>query len=167
MDTMSSGSRALGAFPALTFRTLGMMLVGGFFATTAFDIWGQLIGPALGLANLSPHGLAKSLLGNLGLPNSDFLGYYVHFYIVGQIGYPIGWLFIFAPLWARVVGQTHWFPASAAYGFGMWLFAIGGITSLAGLPFFLNFTGIAWVALVGHVMYGIVFVAVVKLMDRA
>jgi hypothetical protein len=35
---------------------------------------GQVITPALGYANLSPHGLAKSLLGAPGLPNTDFAG---------------------------------------------------------------------------------------------
>jgi hypothetical protein len=142
------------------------MFISGFFATNAFDLWGQMISPALGFATLSPHGLAKSLLGSLGLPNGDFAGYFVHFYAVGLIGYPVGWMFIFAPLWQRIVGTTHWLLPSAIYGFGLWLFAIGGITSLAGLPFFLKFTGIVWVALVGHVLYGIVLVAVLKLTER-
>ena len=59
--------------------TLGLMFVAGFFATNAFDLWGQVISPGLGFANLSPHGLAKSLLGTLGLPNSNFAAYFVHF----------------------------------------------------------------------------------------
>ena len=126
-----------------------------------------MISPGLGFANLSPHGLAKSLLGTLGLPNSNFAAYFVHFYLVGLIGYPIGWMFIFAPLWQRVIGETHWFIPSAIYGFGLWVFAIGGVTLVAGLPFFLNFTGITWVALVGHVVYGIVMVAVLKRIDRS
>ena len=147
--------------------TLGLMFVAGFFATNAFDLWGQVISPGLGFANLSPHGLAKSLLGTLGLPNSNFAAYFVHFYLVGLIGYPIGWMFIFAPLWQRVIGETHWFIPSAIYGFGLWVFAIGGVTLVAGLPFFLNFTGITWVALVGHVVYGIVMVAVLKRIDRS
>lgn len=143
------------------------MFVAGFFATNAFDLWGQVISLGLGFANLSPHGLAKSLLGTLGLPNSNFAAYFVHFYLVGLIGYPIGWMFIFAPLWQRVIGETHWFIPSAIYGFGLWVFAIGGVTLVAGLPFFLNFTGITWVALVGHVVYGIVMVAVLKRIDRS
>ena len=147
--------------------TLGLMFVAGFFATNAFDLWGQVISLGLGFANLSPHGLAKSLLGTLGLPNSNFAAYFVHFYLVGLIGYPIGWMFIFAPLWQRVIGETHWFIPSAIYGFGLWVFAIGGVTLVAGLPFFLNFTGITWVALVGHVVYGIVMVAVLKRIDRS
>jgi hypothetical protein len=162
MRTSETLARASGAFPAMSAATLGVLFVAGFFATNAFDLWGQVISPAMGFANLSPHGLAKSLMASLGLPDSDFAGYFVHFYLVGLIGYPVGWLFIFAPVWARVMGRTHWFLPSAVYGFGLWLFAIGGITAIAGLPFFLNFTGIAWVALVGHVLYGIVMVAVMQ-----
>jgi hypothetical protein len=152
--------------PALNARTLGLMFISGFVATCAFDLWGQVISPGLGWANLSPHGLAKSLLASLGLPDNDFAGYFMHFYLVGQIGYPVGWLFIFAPIWAQVAGKTHWFLPSFIYGFGIFLFAIGGITAIAGLPFFLNFTGITWVAMVGHVLYGIVLVATLQVIDR-
>jgi hypothetical protein len=152
--------------PPLTVQTVGLMFISGFFATNAFDLWGQMISPALGFANLSPHGLARSLLGSFGLPNGDFAGYFVHFYLVGLIGYPVGWLYIFEPIWTRVMGQTHWFLPSAIYGFGLWVFAIGGITAIAGLPFFLNFTGITWVALVGHVLYGIVMVAIMRMIER-
>lgn len=155
------------AVPPLDAATLGLMFVAGAAATTAFDLWGQLISPALGWANLSPHGLARSLLGSLGLPHNDFAGYFVHFYLVGLIGYPAGWLFIFRPLWERVTGGPGgWFLPSALYGFGLWIFAIGGITWIAGLPFFLNFTGITWVALVGHVLYGIAMVAVMQVIGR-
>ena len=152
--------------PGFNTATLGLMFISGFFATIAFDLWGQVISPALGWATLSPHGLARSLLGTLGLPNSNFAGYFVHFYLVGLIGYPIGWLFVFQPAWKRIVGETNWFVPSAIYGFGLWVFAIGGITSVAGLPFFLNFTGITWVALVGHVLYGIALVATLRVIDR-
>lgn len=152
--------------PPLNARTLGLMFVSGFFATIAFDLWGQVISPALGFANLSPHGLAKSLLGRLGLPNGDFAGYFMHFYLVGLIGYPVGWMFIFAPIWGRVVGRGHWFIPAAIYGFGIFLFAIGGITAIAGLPLFLDFTGITWVALVGHTLYGIVLVLVLEIIGR-
>jgi hypothetical protein len=148
--------------PPLNIQTLGMMFVAGFFATLAFDLWGQIISPALGFANLSPHGLARSLLGTFGLPNGNFAGYFMHFYLVGLIGYPVGWLYVFKPLWNRIIGTGHWFVPSAIYGFGLWVFAIGGITAIAGLPLFLNFTGITWVALVGHVLYGIVLVAVLN-----
>jgi hypothetical protein len=153
---------AASPLPSISLATLGAMFVAGAFATMAFDLWGQVISPAMGFANLSPHGLAKSLFAALGLPNSDFAGYFMHFYLVGLIGYPVGWLFVFNPIWQRVIGQTHWFLPSAIYGAGLWVFAIGGITAIAGLPFFLGFTGITWVALAGHTLYGIVLVAVLQ-----
>lgn len=65
-DRMTKG------LPPLTVQTVGLMFISGFFATNAFDLWGQMISPALGFANLSPHGLARSLLGSFGLPNGDF-----------------------------------------------------------------------------------------------
>jgi hypothetical protein len=148
--------------PAISMATLGAMFVAGTFATMAFDFWGQIISPAMGFANLSPHGLAKSLFAALGLPSGDFAGYFMHFYLVGLIGYPIGWLFIFNPIWQRVVGNTAWIIPATIYGAGLWVFAIGGVTAVAGLPFFLGFTGITWVALVGHTLYGIVLVAVLN-----
>lgn len=157
-----------GPIPSLTIGTLGAMFISGFFATNAFDLWGQLVSPALGFANLSPHGLAKSLLGRFGLPNGDFAGFFVHFYLVGLLGYPIGWIYIFKPLWVGVIGdRLGWFLPSVLYGFGLWIFAIGGITLLAGLPFFLNFTGITWIALIGHVPYGVVLVAVLRAIKSA
>ena len=167
MNSRSSGLARRGAIPSLDARTLGLMFVAGFFATVAFDLWGQVVSPALGFDNLSPHGLAKSLLASLGLPAGDFAGYFMHFYLVGQIGYPVGWLFVFAPLWARFVGRTHWIIPGLVYGFGIFLFAIGGVTAIAGLPFFLNFTGITWVAMIGHVLYGVVLVGVLQMIDRS
>ena len=158
-------NKSLETVPTVTVSTVGLMFIAGFIATNAFDLWGQVVSPALGFANLSPHGLAKSLLGKLGLPNSDFAGYFFHFYLVGLIGYPVGWFFVFKPIWTRLFGtRLGWFVPSAIYGFGLWVFAIGGVTSIAGLPFFLNFTGITWVALVGHVLYGIVLVAMLQFM---
>ena len=162
MTRIGFSSRVAAARSGL-FRTLGLMFIPGVFATVAFDLWGQVASPALGFATLSPHGLAKSLLGAYGLPDGDFAGYFVHFYLVGLIGYPFGWLHVFRPVWSRLVAARGWLLPAALYGVGLWVFAIGGITALAGLPFFLNFTGIAWVALVGHVLYAVVLVAVLRL----
>jgi hypothetical protein len=160
-------SRSTGAtWPPLNAATLGMMFIAGMAATIAFDLWGQQISPALGFASLSPHGLAKSLLAKLGLPNGDFAGYFMHFYVVGLIGYPIGWLFVFRPVWNAVLGGSGWVLPALIYGVGLWVFAIGGITAIAGLPFFLGFSGITWVALVGHVLYGLVLVAVMQALGR-
>lgn len=157
--------------PTPSIRLVGHMFIAGVIATTAFDLWGQLISPLIGWATLSPHGLARSLMGALGIPNNNFGGYYVHFFVVGLVGYPVGWFYVFKPVWdrfaVRVVGTAGgWFLPSALYGFGLWVFAIGGLTSVAGLPFFLNWTGITWVALFGHVLYGIVMVAVLDWLER-
>lgn len=163
-DTSMGQSAPATALPKLTVATLGLMFVAGFFATIAFDLWGQWISPALGWAALSPAGLARGLLGALGLPNGGHAGNFMHFYMIGLIAYPAGWLFAFKPVWSRVVGdKLGWFVPSALYGFGLWVVAIGGITTISGLPFFLGFSGITWVALAGHVLYGIVMVAVLRM----
>jgi hypothetical protein len=166
MTTLTADRHLTAAAPAVSVSTVGLMFISGFFATIAFDLWGQIISPGLGFANLSPHGLAQSLLASLGLPSNAFAGYFVHFYLVGLVGYPIGWMYVFAPIWQRVVGDTHWLLPAAIYGVGLWVFAIGGITAIAGLPFFLNFTGITWVALVGHVLYAVVMVGVLDVIER-
>lgn len=143
--------------------TLGILFVAGFFGTLVFDFWGQVISPALGLGALSPHGLARSLLGSLGLPNSNFAGYFMHFYVVGLIAYPVGWRYIFKPVWNAIPqAPKGWMIPAALYGIGLWVFAIGGVTVIAGLPFFLNFGTITWVALVGHIAYAITMVAVME-----
>ncbi|WP_282169908.1 hypothetical protein [Ruegeria atlantica] len=150
----------------LTTVNIGFLFIAGFIATIAFDFWGQVVSPGIGWANLSPEGLAQSLLSSLGLPSNAFLGFFVHFYLVGLIAYPLGWFLIFKPVWVKVLGPVHMFVASAIYGFGLWVFALGGITTLSGLPTFLNFSAITWVALIGHVLYGIVMVAVLRLIER-
>ncbi|MGJ8611649.1 MAG: hypothetical protein ACSHWY_11160 [Octadecabacter sp.] len=165
-DTTANLTETAGRKNQRLFNLLGLMFISGMVATMAFDLWGQIISPALGLAKLSPHGLAVSLLKTLGLPGTTFGGYFVHFFIVGLIGYPLGWLLVFRPAWNMAGLPSMPFVASLVYGFGLWVFAIGGITLIAGLPFFLGFTGITWVALVGHVLYGVVMVAVMRLFQN-
>jgi len=146
------------SLPPANTRTFTLMVLAGAFATLAFDFWGQVLSPLLGFARLSPDGLARSLLGTFGLPNGREHGQFMHLVLIGLIAYPVGWMYIFKPLWARFVGNTGWLLPSAVYGVGLWVFAIGGITVIAGLPSFLNFSGITWVALVGHTLYGVALV---------
>lgn len=154
------------SLPSINAHTLTLMVLAGAFATVIFDLWGQALSPMIGLARLSPDGLARSLLGTFGLPNGRSQGQFLHLLPVGLIAYPIGWMYIFKPLWARFVGGTGWFLPSAIYGAGLWVFAIGGITIIAGLPPFLKFSGIAWVALVGHTLYGIALVWALRQIDQ-
>lgn len=156
MSESSAGSATSKmTLPGLNAATLKAILISGAVGTVSFDIWGQAISPMLGFANLAPVGLARSLLGALGLPNGAPAGNLMHLFLVGLIAYPIGWLFIFQPLQRKVAPALPMLLSAAIYGVGLWVFAIGGVTVVAGLPFFLNFTGITWVALVGHVVYAI------------
>lgn len=166
LDAPRAGAPSpIGAMSApMSFATA--MLVAGAFATVAFDLWGQAVSPMLGMARLSPDGLARSLLGTFGLPNTREWGQFLHLLPVGLIAYPLGWMLVFEPLWRRTVGGDGWLAPSAVYGFGLWLFAIGGVTAVAGLPFFLNFTGIAWIALIGHVLYGVTLVWCLRVLGR-
>jgi len=165
MATLSINSRTAG-FPAITSETLALMLLSGAAGTVAFDIWGQVVAPLLGIGNLAPVGLARSLLGALGLPNGAPWGNLMHLLLVGLIAYPVGWLFVARPILGRVLPGLHWFAGSVLYGIGLWVFAIGGVTAVAGLPFFLGFTTITWVALVGHVICAIIAAVTVVWLER-
>lgn len=152
--------------PTVSIDTAVLILLSGAAGTLAFDLFGQALSPILGFANLAPVGLARSLLGTFGLPNAAPYGHLMHLFFVGLLAYPIGWLFIARPALARLVPGLPWLAASALYGVGLWVFAIGGITTIAGLPTFLNFTGITWVALAGHVLYAIAAASTVVYLER-
>jgi len=152
---------ASSAVPAINFNTIAMVLIAGAAGTLAFDIWGKVIAPLMGLGGLAPVGLARGFLGALGLPNGAPYGNLMHLFLVGAIAYPVGWLFIARPIFAKVLPGLHWTIASAIYGAALWVFAIGGIAWFAGNPPFLGFARITWVALAGHVIYGIVAAATV------
>jgi hypothetical protein len=149
------------AFPAVSRDTLVILLLSGAAGTLAFDLWGKAIAPMLGLSGLAPVGLARGFLGALGLPSGAEWGNLMHLFLVGAVAYPVGWLFLTRPLLGRVLPGLHWSLASALYGVGLWVFAIGGIATFAGNPAFLGFTQIAWVALAGHVLYAVVAAATV------
>ncbi|MEO1020213.1 MAG: hypothetical protein AAFY56_21370 [Pseudomonadota bacterium] len=119
----------------------------------------------LGFANLAPVPLATQTWGVLfGEPYGPG-GHLLH-YVAGLIAYPVGWMFIWRPLQERVAPQLPWLVSSALYGVGLWIFALYFMAHLvAGNPAFLGFTGITWVALVGHVIFAIVAAAVVNWRD--
>ena len=155
------------ALPAISLNTLALIGLSGAVGILAFDLWGQAIAPLLGLGSLSPVGLARGFLGAIGLPNSAAWGNFMHLFLVGVIAYPVGWLFIARPIIARVLPGLHWTIASAIYGVGLWVFAIGFIAWVAGNPAFLGFARISWVALAGHVFYAIAAAATVQYLIRA
>lgn len=141
---------------------LWTMLVAGGLATLAFDIYGQSISPMLGGARLAPVPLANAVIAALtGAPYGP-AAHGLH-YIAGLIAYPLGWMLIARPVWQRVAPSLHWSLPAAAYGVALWVFALFGMAHLiAGMPAFLGFTGITWVALAGHVLFALVVAAVTE-----
>ncbi|ABD55471.1 hypothetical protein [Jannaschia sp. CCS1] len=166
MAATTTNTSSSAALPAITLNTVALILLSGAVGTLAFDLWGQAIAPLLGLGSLAPVGLARGFLGTLGLPNSAAWGHVMHLFLVGVIAYPVGWLFVARPIFAKVVPGLHWTVASALYGVALWVFAIGFIAWVAGNPAFLGFARITWVALAGHIFYAIAAAATVQYLDR-
>lgn len=143
------------------------MLIAGALSTVAFDFFGQSLSPMLGFANLAPVPLANNVIqvltGQPYLPGAQFLHYFA-----GMIAYPLGWMLIVDPLRKAVLPQLNWFLAAVLYGVALWIFALYIMAHLvAGNPPFLGFTGITWVALVGHVLFAIVTAWVVGWREHA
>lgn len=150
------------AFPRLDARTLVTMLVAGALATVAFDFYGQSLSPLLGGAMLAPVPLANSVIQTFFGVTYDPGAQLLH-YVAGMIAYPLGWMLIARPLAARFAPQLPWPLAAVAYGVALWIFALYVMAHLiAGMPAFLGFTGITWVALTGHVLFALVAAYVVE-----
>lgn len=133
------------------------LIVAGALATVAFDAFGQGLSPLLGFASLAPVPLANQVLGVLFGAGSKPLAELVHV-AAGLIAYPLGWALIAAPLGRRL--KLPWWLTAGLYGVALWVFAIYIMATLiAGNPPFLGFTGITWVALVGHVLFALVAAA--------
>ena len=159
---MTMNANAVRALPALNAETLLTMLLAGALSTVAFDFFGQSLSPMLGFANLAPVPLANNVIrvltGNAWTPGAEFLHYFA-----GMVAYPLGWMLIARPIWRAVMPGLNWFLVATAYGVVLWVFALYVMAHLiAGNPAFLGFTGITWVALVGHVIFAWVTAATVK-----
>ncbi len=143
-------------------KNIWTMILAGAVATVAFDYFGQSLSPMLGFAGLAPVPLAnsviKAIFGSTYDPGAQLLHY-----VAGLIAYPFGLMFVAEPLAKRFAPRLSWLAVAAVYGVGLWIFALFIMAHLiAGLPAFLNFTGIAWVALIGHVLFAIVAALVVR-----
>jgi hypothetical protein len=142
-------------------RTFVTMLIAGSAATVAFDLFGQAISPLLGFPNLAPVPLARQTLQTVTGASSEAAGQLLH-YLAGLIAYPLGWM-IGWPIAKRMMPGLPWQVGALAYGVALWVFAIGFMASIINNnPFFLGFTGITWVALVGHVIFAAVAAWVVQ-----
>ena len=143
-------------------RTLMTLLSAGALATVAFDAFGQGLSPLLGYAKLAPVGLASATLKQVFGAAPSGAGYLVHT-LTGLIAYTLGYFLIARPVQRALLPNLHWSITAAVYGVALWVFALFVMAHLvAGMPAFLGFTGITWVALVGHVIFALVAAAVIE-----
>lgn len=163
--TPTAARPAAAALPAPTVATLVTLIYAGAVATVAFDFFGQALSPGLGFASLAPVPLATQVWEVLFGVRSGAAGNALH-YLAGMVAYPLGWWLIARPLAARIVPGLHWLLPATVYGIGLWVFAMYFMATLiAGQPAFLGFTGITWVALVGHVLFALVAAWVIEARD--
>lgn len=159
---MSATRTSAASMPAPTAASLWTMLLSGAVATVAFDYFGQSLSPMLGFANLAPVPLANNVIRVIfGAPYTP--GAHLLHYVAGMVAYPLGWMVVARPLAARLTPFLTWWLVAAVYGVVLWVFALYVMAHLvAGNPAFLAFTGITWVALVGHVLFALVAAAVAE-----
>ena len=143
-------------------RTAFTLLSAGALATIAFDAFGQGLSPLLGYAKLAPVGLAGSTLKQVFGANPAGAAYLLHV-LTGLVFYTLGYFLIARPLQRVVLPRLHWSLTAVAYGVALWVFALYVMAHLvAGMPPFLGFTGITWVALWGHVLFALVAATVIE-----
>jgi hypothetical protein len=143
-------------------RTALTLLTAGAFATIAFDTFGQSLSPLFGYAKLAPVGLAGATLQTVFGANPAGAAHLLHT-LTGLIFYVVGYYAIARPVQRAVLPRLHWSVTAAVYGVALWVFALYFMAHLvAGMPAFLGFTGITWVALWGHVLYALVAAGILE-----
>tara|TARA_R110002074_G_scaffold109822_3_gene236658 strand:- start:416 stop:904 length:489 start_codon:yes stop_codon:yes gene_type:complete len=143
-------------------RTLFTLLSAGALATIAFDAFGQGLSPLLGYAKLAPVGLANSTLKQVFGSSPAGAAQLLHT-MTGVVFYVLGYLLVARPIQRSVVPALHWSLTALAYGIVLWVFALYVMAHLvAGLPAFLGFTGITWVALWGHILFAVIAAWVIE-----
>lgn len=143
-------------------RTALTLLTAGAFATIAFDTFGQSLSPLFGYAKLAPVGLAGATLQTVFGANPAGAAHLLHT-LTGLVFYVVGYYAIARPVQRAVLPRLHWSVTAAAYGVALWVFALYFMAHLvAGMPAFLGFTGITWVALWGHVLYALVAAGILE-----
>lgn len=137
-------------------------LAAGALAIVAFDVFGQSLSPLFGFAKLAPVGLAGSTLNVLVGSNPAGAAYLLHA-LTGLVFYVIGYYAIARPIQRAVFPKLPWALTALAYGVALWVFALFIMAHLvAGMPAFLGFSGITWVALWGHVVYALVLATILE-----
>ncbi|MBD3665722.1 hypothetical protein [Sulfitobacter aestuariivivens] len=138
------------------------ILGAGALATVAFDAFGQGLSPLLGYAKLAPVGLASQTLKQVFGASPSGAAYLLHT-LTGVVFYTLGYLIIARPVQRAVLPNLPWAVTAVVYGVALWVFALYIMAHLvAGMPAFLGFTGITWVALWGHILFAAVAAWVIE-----
>ncbi|MEM6407853.1 MAG: hypothetical protein AAF700_05490 [Pseudomonadota bacterium] len=146
----------------MTRTNIWTILTAGAFATLAFDLFGQGLSPMAGFAKLAPVGLAQATIKSIFGAAPKGIGDVVHI-VNGLLIYSLGYVLVARPIQQKILPNLHWLITSIVYGVGLWVFALYGVAHLiAGNKPFLGFTGITWVALWGHILYGVVVVYMIE-----
>ncbi len=150
-------------FPSLDRKVLIALGLSGVTAIIAFDAFGQILSPAAGFVELAPVMLAELVIAKLFGVTTTVGAYALHF-LTGLLFYPLGYLFAARPVASAVAPRMPWWAVGTIYGAVAWLWAVYVMAYLvAGLPAFFGFSEFTWVALVGHLLFGWVAAAVIRL----
>ncbi|MBP2280659.1 hypothetical protein H4W00_001472 [Psychrobacter sp. PL19] len=154
---MTNNNAPIGRFSENKVSFILTVLFAGALATVIFDFWGPSLSPILGFTELSTIKLPTTMIEVVFGAAPTGVPELVH-YLTGLILYPLGWLIVVRPMWKAIMPSLHWTITALAYGIVLWVFALYVVAHLIiGLPPFIGFTGATWVALVGHVLYALVF----------
>ena len=163
MQTIAVSQRTPILFPALTGATLATAFMAGIAADLTWEVWARVITPLIpGVGGpLEPAALVQSVFGL----ESRLLGELIHL-VVGFAFYPLGYLFVARPLQRLIIPALPWQLTALGFGAGLFVFALYVMAHLiAGLPPFLGWVPLAWCSLAGHLLFGLVVGAVVRIRE--
>ncbi|MCD9510270.1 DUF6789 family protein [Photobacterium phosphoreum] len=125
-------------------------LVGGFLGTLAFTLMGKFLAPHLIGHSMDVAAIIAHMLGT-----SESIGLMMHF-MVGTIVFPIGYLLIG---YSRLPG-SGW-QRGLLFLIPIYLIAMTVVIPMAGKGLFFHSMPMSMVALMGHMVYGIILGAIV------
>ncbi|MCD9505937.1 DUF6789 family protein [Photobacterium phosphoreum] len=125
-------------------------LVGGFLGTLAFTLMGKFLAPHLIGHSMDVAAIIAHMLGT-----SESIGLMMHF-MVGTIVFPIGYLLIG---YSRLPG-SGWL-SGLLFLIPIYLIAMTVVIPMAGKGLFFHSMPMSMVALMGHMVYGIILGAIV------
>lgn len=130
------------------------LILAGIVAVILWEITTRLIFPALFDVKLQPAILILKLFG-LGKEYKSY-AFGLHL-LTGAVFYPIGFYVL-----VRAIFSLGPIIDGILFGVATWVFGLGIIAPIAGIPAFVNFNKGAWLSLAGHLVYGITLALVVR-----